>query len=78
MMLANTSVTLPSDTFLAVQLADPNSKFSKWPEDYGIEVQQERVFGVDLEDAGAYDEQDPAEREVQRIGILVKALPDLR
>ena len=67
MMIANVSVTLPTDP----QLAD----YANWPTLYGIEVQQERIFGVDMEDAGSYDEQDPAEREVQRIGILVKHYP---
>ena len=67
MMIANNAITLPADA----QLDD----FDDWPDLYGIDVEQERIFGVDLESAAEYDEQDPAGRETLRLGILVKHYP---
>ena len=67
MMIANDEVVLPA----AGQLAD----FADWPTLYGIAVEQERVFGVELESAAEYDEQDPAGRETLRLGILIKHYP---
>ena len=67
MMIANDARVLPADG----QLSD----FDHWPDLYGIDVEQEQIFGVELESAAEYDEQDPAGRETLRLGILVKHSP---
>ena len=67
MMIANDARVLPADSDLP--------DFDTWPNLYGIDVEQEAIFGVELESAAEYDEQDPAGRETQRLGILVKHYP---
>ena len=67
MMIANDEIVLPADSDLG--------DFADWPTLYGIAVEQERVFGVELESAAEYDEQDPAGRETLRLGILIKHYP---